>query len=284
MTASTPQSHKPPAPPVNGLLRQVRLHRLWALFFVVVGGLLLAANLQLLPPAAQQVLGWGWPALLLGAGLVWLGLAVRARPASADPNFTIERADYTAGEVLVSTGPADMQLRGLAPGGDTLAAGQLPTPRGPVVTSAGGVAQLRMTPRLAVPLLPSPAWTLDLTPDLPWTIALQSSLGDLTLDLRDLTVTTAHLQSAMGHVDLTLPARGQAELSVRLGVGNLTVRVPEGMAVKVKVSRGRLATVQPEARRFVELAPGEWATPLFAVSAARCTLTVDLWAGDLTLV
>lgn len=284
MTASTPQSHKPPAAPVKGLPRQLRLHRLWAVGFVLVGALLLAANLQLLPPAAQRVVGWGWPALVLAAGLGVLLLAGRVRSTPDEPTFTLAHAGQTAGELTLSSGTADVRLSALAPGGEHLAVGQLPTPRGPALTTADGVAHLRMTPQLAVPLLPAPAWALDLTPEMPWVVRAQSSLGDLTLDLRDLPLTAAHLNSALGHVDLTLPARGQADLTAHLGLGNLTVRVPEGMAVKVKVSRGRLATLRPEARRFVELAPGEWATPLFAVSAARCTLTVHLWAGDLTLV
>lgn len=282
MTASTPQSHKPPALPAKALDRQLRLHRLWALFFLALGVLLLAANLNLLPPAAQRVLGWGWPALVLAAG-VWVLLAGGPPRASADPTFTLERADYTAGEFAVSTGAADLQVQGLA-NAEHLALGQLPAPHGPAVTAEGGLVRLRMGPRLAVPLLPSPAWSLGLAPDLPWALHLQSSLGDLRLDLQALTLSTLQLRSALGHVDLTLPGQGQADLDLRLGLGDLTVRVPETMAVKIKVTRGRLATLRPDARRFVELAPGEWATPLFAISPARCTLTVHLWAGELTIM
>ena len=78
MTASPPQSQPPSAPPVKGLERQLRLHRLWALLFLMVGGLLLAANLNLLPPAAQRVVGWVWPALVIVAGL-WVLLMGRPR-------------------------------------------------------------------------------------------------------------------------------------------------------------------------------------------------------------
>ncbi len=282
MTASTPQSHKPPAPPAKALERQVRRHRLWALVFLLVGVVLLAANLNLLPPDAQRVVGWAWPGLVVLAG-VWVLLAGRSRAEAAEPTFALDRAGYTAGELLVNTGAADLRVGALA-AADHLALGQLPTPRGPALTTVENMVRLHLTPRLAVPLLAGQAWSIDLAPDLPWALRWQSSLGDLTLDLRGLTVTTAHLRSAVGQVDLTLPARGQADLHVRLGLGNLTVRVPEAMAVKVKVNRGRLATVRPDGRRFVELAPGEWATPLFAVSPARCTVTVYLWAGDLTLV
>ncbi len=282
MTASPPQSPPPPAPPVKGLECQLRLHRLWALLFLMVGGLLLAANLNLLPPAAQRGVGWVWPGLVIVTGL-WVLLTGRSRADSARPTFALDRADYTSGALVVNTGSADLQIGALA-AADHLALGQLPTPHGPVLTTAGRAVRLRMTPRLAVPLLAGRPWSIDLAPDLPWALQWQSSLGDMALDLHGLNLTTAYLRSAVGQVDLTLPAGGQADLQVRLGLGNLTVRVPETMAVKVKFNRGRLATVRPDGRRFVELAPGEWATPLFAVSPVRCTVTVYLWAGDLTLV
>ncbi len=279
MTASTPQSNKPEA---KALARQLRWHRWSALFFLALGGVLLAANLNLLPPAAQRVVGWGWPALVLVAG-AWLLLAGGRGGASSEPTFTLDRADYTAGELVVSTGQADLQVQAL-PNADHLAAGQLPAPSGPALKADAGRVQLRMTSRLAVPLLPSPPWSLGLAPDLPWALQVQSSLGDLGLDLRALTLSKVYLRSTFGHVDLTLPVLGQAELEVRLGLGDLTVHVPESMAVKIKVTRGRLATLRPEARRFVELAPGEWATPLFAISPARCTLVVHLWSGELTIL
>ena len=278
MTASTPQSHKPPA---KAWLRQVRLNRMGALFFLALGLVLLAANLNLLPAAAQQALGWSWPVLLLASGL-WLLLAGRAF-GRAEPTFALEREHYTAGELALNTGLADLQLQGL-PNADHLALGHLPAPLSPTVTVADDSVRLRLAGRTALALLNNPAWSLALAPDLPWSLLAQSSLGDLKLDLQNVTLSAAKLRSSFGHVDLTLPARGQADLEVRLGLGDLTVRVPEGMAVRITVTRGRLATLVPDARRFVELAPGEWATPLFAVSPARCTLHVHLWSGELTLM
>jgi hypothetical protein len=279
MTQSTSQPHQPPSQGANGWLGQRRWHRLGALLFLALGGLLLAANLRLLSPAATNLVGWVWPLVVLAAG-VWLVWAGRAAPAA---NFSLERGDYTAGELGLSAGTADFELRAL-PAGGALAEGWLPAARGPEFAAEAGKVCLRMTPRLAVPGPTQDRWSMGLSPDLPWTLHLRSSLGNMALDLRDLPLTTLQAHSDLGHIDLTLPAHGQAEVGLRLGLGNLTLRVPEGMAVKVKISRGRLATLRPEARRFVELAPGEWATPLFAVSPARCTVTVTMWAGDLTLV
>ena len=280
MTASTSESTQPPSG-ANNWARQLRRHRLAAALLVLAGALLLAANLNVLPPDVQRVVAGGWPALLIlaGAGLLLAGWPQVA----AGPGFALERSDYTAGELTLDAGTADLRLSALE-GNAHLAEGQLPTPRGPALTTVETVARLKMTPRLAVPLLPGRAWAVALAPDLPWRMELRSSLGDFDLDLQALNLAALELHSTIGDVALTLPAEGQAEVGISLGLGNLTLRVPETMAVKVKVTRGRLATLKPEARRFVELAPGEWATPLYAVSTERCTLTVSLGTGDLTLV
>ena len=58
----------------------------------------------------------------------------------------------------------------------------------------------------------------------------------------------------------------------------------DGMAVRFKFKAGPLSEFQHDERRFVRLGPDEWATPLYAVAANRCTLSVRLWAGDFSLI
>lgn len=276
MTSAAPQSHTPKAAD-----RQRRLHRLWAWAFVGLGAVLLAANLGLLPEPARQLVRLVWPAGVVAAGL-WLILADRA-PTGVVPAYAVERGEARAGELAAATGTADLQVQAFA-GASQLVVGQFPAPRGPQVVVAEGATRVILAPRLAVPLLPGRCWAAALAKGIPWTLDLGSNLGDFTLDLRDLAVTGVKLRTTLGQVDLTLPAAGQAELDLRLALGDLIVRVPETMAVRVKVRSGSLATVRVDARRFIELAPGEWASPLFAVSADRCTLAVQLGAGELKLV
>lgn len=281
MTASNPIP--PSAAEAPG--RALRRYRLAALLFVALGLVVLAANLNLLAPAAQRVVAVVWPVVVIvaGVGLLLLGLT---RPQAAAPPFALERGDYAAGALAARAGTADVVVRaGAGPEADTtLAAGSVPPLCGPWVSTRAGQATVRLNTSLATALLANDPWEVALAPGLPWELRWQSTLGDLTLDLRGLELSGARLISTLGNVDLTLPEAGQPEMDVRLSLGNLTVRVPETMAVRVKVSRGRLAQLRPEARRFVELAPGEWATPLFAVSPHRCTLTVALGAGDLILM
>jgi len=276
MTSPVPQPHTPKA-----AVRLRRLHRLWAWAFVALGAVLLAANLDLLPEPAGQVGRLAWPAALVAAGL-WLILTGGERR-QAPPAFAVERGLASAAELAASTGTADLTVEAFA-GATQLVVGQFPGLQGPQVTVGEAATRVALSPRLAAPLLPGRAWSAALAKGLPWTLDLSSSLGDFRLDLRELAVAAVRLRTTLGHVDLTLPAAGQCELDLRLSLGDVTLKVPTEMAVRIKVTAGPLATLQVESRRFVELAPGEWASPLFAVSPNRCTLALRLGAGELTLV
>ena len=79
-------------------------------------------------------------------------------------------------------------------------------------------------------------------------------------------------------------AAGQGEMSLRLGLGDLTLRVPEGMAVKVQLAAGPLTHARLDGNRFIQTGPSEWVTPNFSASPQRFTLSISLTAGDLQVV
>ncbi|MCC6189350.1 MAG: hypothetical protein IT318_09960 [Anaerolineales bacterium] len=277
MSSIPPHPHTPKA-----TVRQRRLHRLWAWGFVALGTVLLAANLGMLPRPTEQAVRLIWPAGVVAAGL-WLIVAGRPKTGAGVPAFAVERGEAQAGELVAACGTADLQVQAFA-GASQLIVGQFPAPQGPRVAAHATTTRVVLSPRLALPLLPGRCWSTALAKGLPWVLDLGSSLGDFDLNLRDLTISALRLRTTLGHVDLTLPAAGQGEFELRLILGDVTVRVPDEMAVRVKVATGPLGKVRADSRRFVELAPGEWASPLFAVSAERYTLRLYLGAGALRLV
>jgi hypothetical protein len=103
------------------------------------------------------------------------------------------------------------------------------------------------------------------------------------LDLRELTVGGLAVDSSYGGVDLTLPSHCPAEMRLRLGLGDLTVTVPDGVEVKLRLALGPLASVTFDNRRLVQVAPNEWMTPLYPAKAERCTLVVKVATGDVRL-
>jgi hypothetical protein len=232
-----------------------------------------------LPAGLVQLGQWVGPLLAVLAGL-WL--VTRAPGTAVVPSYAIERADHQAATLIVAAGLSDVEVRGFS-GASQLVTGQFPAAGGPGFSVRGPEARVELSPRQAMPLLPGQRWSAALAKGLPWTLNLRTWTGDLDVDLRDLAVTDLQLRSPLGDVSLQLPAAGQAALDLQLWAGDLHVRVPEGMAVKVKVRAGPLAAVRADERRFVQLALGEWASPLYAVSVNRCTLNVAVWAGDLNL-
>jgi hypothetical protein len=168
-------------------------------------------------------------------------------------------------------------------GSSQLAVGSWPHPRGPQVAAQGVVTRLVLDHAQAVPYLAGGPWDLALSRNVPWALELRANAGHLALDLRELTMGGLRVDSAYGGVDLTLPGHCPAEMRLRLGLGDLTVTVPEGVEAKLRLALGPLATVKVDNRRLVQVAPNEWMTPLYPAKAQRCTLVVEMRAGDLRL-
>ena len=277
MKPSATESAAPP--PVSG--RQRRWYRFWAVLLIGLGLALLVLNVSgLWPrPGAGTVAAY-WPALVvaLGAGLPFA--ARRARGFQLPP-FACEREGGEAAELWVRAGTADVRVEALA-GVSQLAVGAFASQAGPQVTRTGGVTRLVLDQRAAAPLLTGP-WTAALGKGLPWTLDLRASVGALTLDLRDLTVAKLDLEALAGPVDLTLPAAGQGELRLCLYLGDLTLRVPEGVGVKLIFEAGPLAALKLNGRRWVRQGADEWVTPDFSAAPQRFTLRVKMLVGDLKL-
>jgi hypothetical protein len=248
---------------------------------MVLGGVILASNLGLFTPEVQRAVEMIWPAGLILAGLCVI-LAGEQFWSSKSAGFTVERGAAEEADLLVSPGTADLQIEAASGEGELLA-GELPLPMRPKIVTHEGHTTVEIKPFWPVPSLRVSRWSVELAKDLTWQLDLHSSTGNLDLDLRDVALEGAKLRSTFGDVDLTLPTSGRADLDIGLVFGDLTVTVPEGLGVKVKLKTGALANVAHDERRFIRLAPNELGTPLYAVSARRCTLNVWLGTGDLHL-
>jgi hypothetical protein len=268
------------APAVKMAAAQRRGYRVWAAALVGLGLLLLAYNISGPWPGAGAAAAL-WPALviLLGVGLPFVAWWARGFQL---PAFACDRNSCEAAELWVTAGTADVRVEAFV-GASQLAVGKFPSLAGPQVMKAGAVTRLVMDHRAAAPLL-SGGWSAALNKTLPWSLQLRASVGGFVLDLRDLLVVKLDLESVAGPVDLTLPAAGQGEMALRLLLGDLTLRVPEGVGVKLKFEAGPLATLKLNGRRLVRLAADEWATPDFSTAPQRFALRVNMLAGDLKLV
>ncbi len=268
-------------PPGNREAARQRRYGWLAVGLVAVGLGQLAFNL------AQPLTGWAQigaygPGLLVAAAVGWL-VAAR-RPFLSLPRFSFERGTCTTGAVWLSAGEADARVEALG-AGLQLAAGQFPNYAGPRLAEEGAQVRLTLDRQAAAPLLGG-VWAAGLNPGLPWALEVRSNVGDLTLNLRDLTVPLLKLDSLAGDVDLTLPAAGQATMELRLGLGNLTLRLPENVSARFKLQAGALVNFWSSGRRLVRVAPDEWTTPGLpaAGEAAQCRLNIHMLTGDLRVL
>jgi hypothetical protein len=142
---------------------------------------------------------------------------------------------------------------------------------------------LTLDARWALPLLQHD-WKISLVKGLPWNISLHAALGKLQLNLRDLTVWALHVDTWGGEVAITLPATGHGEGQAHMGLGDLTLYVPEGLGLRLQAQLGTLATITIDPQRYQPAAAYIWETAGFAEAPHRFTLVVTLGAGALTVV
>jgi hypothetical protein len=253
-----------------------------AVFFIVLGGAMLASNLGLLAPEVQRALNVAWPAglVLAGLGLILAGDHFWAGELAG---FAVEKGEVEQADLVAAAGTADLHIEA-ATGTGELASGELPFPKKPKVDVRDHRTTLRLEPPWGLPELGGSRWSVALACGLPWRLNLRSSTGNLDLNLADLSLAELRLSSIFGDVDLSLPAAGGADLDLGLLFGDLTLRVPEGLGVKVKLQLGALADVAHDERRFIRLPSNEIGTPLYAVASKRCALTVRLGTGSLRLL
>ncbi len=272
-----------PTGSTRAALRQRRRYALWALIFIALGLALLVANLGLLAPGPVARAGAWQAALVIVAGLAVAAFS-RAALNFAPPSFAFDREEYEAACLQVASFAADMRV-GVFAGTTQLAVGQFSGEAGPglQIDAARGHARLVFDHRAATPFI-SGDWSADLAKNLPWSFDLRSTLGHFTLNLRDLNVVGFRLRSLAGDADVTLPAVGQGEMDLHLTFGDLTLHLPEGMAIKIRVTRGPLADIQLDEKRFIRTGEAEWVTPYFSSSPNRFTFTLTLVTGDLTVI
>lgn len=254
------------------------IYPIWGVLFILLGLIVLGYNVGFLSIEWLNRLAAFWPVALIGLGLYLIGSG-RTLLAFAPRPFALERGAYEQATLTIHAGIADINLLAFA-GSSQLAVGQFPAGAGPKFIADGIRAKITLDHREAA-LFAAGAWTLSLAKNLPWTLQVQSDLGNSFLNLRDLTVAQAAFTAHLGDIDLTLPAMGVSDMTARLTLGDLTVRVPEGMALKLRFQPGGLAELAPLPAHFIQTSPTEWLTPNFEDAPHRTTLKVELTTGVL---
>jgi len=100
------------------------------------------------------------------------------------------------------------------------------------------------------------------------------------LDLADLQVKELEIETGASSTRLILPAgAGHTRASVACGAGAVDVRVPSGVAARVRVQT-TLAEVKVDRRRFPMATSGAYESPEYETAANKVDLVVDANLGS----
>jgi len=124
-------------------------------------------------------------------------------------------------------------------------------------------------------------WDLGFTRRIPLDVSVDAGVGKVEVDLSDLKVSGFSLKTGVGEATVTLPAAsGKTSASVEMGIGNITVRVPHGVAAEIDVSRA-LCTVRID-ERFVR--DGDvYVSPDYRTAKNKVELQISCAIGNITV-
>ena len=82
-------------------------------------------------------------------------------------------------------------------------------------------------------------WDIALAPNIPYDLSVKGGIGEADIDLSNLLADVVKLETGVGKVALTLPARGKAfAASINGGVGKTDVVIPAGSGGELDISGG----------------------------------------------
>lgn len=254
----------------------------FGLLLMAAGVLLLLQTLGVLPWALWLHLWRLWPLLLVIAGVnlllgrraPWLAAGVIAvllvgafALASYRSNgffndiVKVQQLSEPLGDARFLTatlgfGAGDIKLNALPPGSASLVEGAFRGGSNGVNSSvdrAGDRVSLRLErqgPRWFFIGSVKEEWDVSLSPAVAIELTINAGASAIEADLGALNVTNLRLSAGASNVEVTLPAEAEHTFArMDVGAANLTVRVPEGVAARVKTDTG-VASVDVDEARF----------------------------------
>jgi predicted membrane protein len=126
------------------------------------------------------------------------------------------------------------------------------------------------------------SWDIDLTPRIPLDIEVRAGVGDLHLDLSQLTVPRLDVGSGVGDTTIDFPmAAGRTKAVIQGAIGDMIVRIPDGVGAKVTFSK-LLASVDVRNSRFVR-ADDAYVTANYDTAPNRLDVEMKLVIGNIVI-
>jgi hypothetical protein len=258
----------------------------WGIVLIVLGVLLLLENLNVF--GDFDVWGVFWPLLLIGFGVwVLLGVFYRGRPAETE-QASIPLEGASEARIKIRHGAGRLTV-GAGAGSDVLASGDFAGGLDYEAHRDGDALDVTMNTSASVwgiagfPLnLGSGGgldWNVRLNDRIPLAMKLETGASDTALDLEGLRVTDLKVETGASATRITLPANaGHTQVKVSSGAASVSIRVPEGVAARIRVESG-LAGITIDRDRFPR-AEGVYQSPDYETAANKADIKIETGVGS----
>ena len=250
---------------------------LWPLAWIAVGVVLLLSTTGRLALTPGELISNGWPIVLVGIGLWFLGAAfINRRPVTETLNLPLPsveearvRLGFGGGSLTVDRAPTGVFVAG------TFSSGVSVKERGPgdieLVPESSGGAWFPWDGALE--------WRVGLTGEIPLTLRVDGGAYRGSLDLSDLLVRSLEIRTGASETRVTLPrAAGMTTVRTESGAASLPLTVPDGVAARVR-SKMALGNVTVNETRFPRASDG-WASPDYETAENRVEISVEGGVGS----
>jgi len=258
-----------------------RDHLFWGVALTLLGTVLLFQELGWIR------FGWNvlWPLFLVGAGLWLLARSTQQRAPATVRSLAIPLKTAERALVRLHHGAGRLQVDGSAPARQLLDG-----------TFGGGVeAQTQREGSISKVDLRVPGdscclgfpwysrgaldWSLGLSRDVDLALDVETGASDNRLDLGLLRVTNLNLRTGASSTTVTLPASaGYTRVHVESGAASVSLRVPEGVAARVRIQSG-LSGITVDASRFPR-AGDVWRSPDYDTAANKVDMDIQTGVGS----
>lgn len=252
----------------------------WGGLLVALGVLFLLRTQGLLH---GDIFRYFWPLFLMALG-GWIILNVYWRPAVEDSTFSIPLGSAKQASLKFANGVGQIEITGGAPMGQLLVG---PYARGMNHSSelVGDKleAKVEAGPSFAPFIGPSSGvWRFQLTQEIPLSIRIEAGANQLTVDLKDVKATYVQLKTGASSTYLTMPALGASLLDVEAGMASIDIRVPDGVAGRIRVKEGATA-LSVDTNRFPRLDGGLYQSTDFDKADNRAEINLEAGFGSISV-
>ena len=255
----------------------------WGTIIILIGVLLLINNIFNINIGKLI-----WPLILIMAGL-WVLWGVFTAPRGFEAEeATIPLEGATKARIQINHGAGRLRVSGGAGAGE-LATGTFGGGLDYRTSQEGDTLAVKMSIRAHSHVFVFPwtwwgpgrmlDWSISLNESIPLSLDLQTGANEARVDLSSLQVTDLQLQTGASSTQVTLPANaGHTKAVIRSGAASVSIRVPSGVAARIK-AQGGLADIRVDRSRFPRVG-GVYESKDYASAQNRVDIDIETGVGS----